>query len=150
MPAVYPFIRFHHNMKFWHRLEAREDGLHVKTGDPNSDAYSAISAANLFAGAPFRMGVGKTPSGSTAWQVYGTNGIFVDVDTTAAGFVKTPLYVTALHGTSSHWATTGGTSVYQPTPTGFRIYVKWSDSSPLTPATANSCGWHIQWIGIET
>lgn len=108
-----------------------------------------LTAPNLFAGSPFRIGAGKTPAGSTAWQVYTANGIFVDVDTSAAQFSSTPVYVTSLHGASGHWATTGGTSVYSASPSGFRIYVKWSDANALTPATANASQWHIQWIGIE-
>jgi len=55
-----------------------------------------------------------------------------------------------LHGASNHWATTGGTSVYTPSPTGFRIYIKWSDANPLTPANAQGMGWYIQWIGIQS
>jgi len=36
-----------------------------------------------------------------------------------------------------------------PTPTGFRVYVRWSDGSALTPAQANSLQWHINWLGVE-
>ena len=109
-----------------------------------------LTALNLCAGAPgFQIGAGKTVAGNTNWLIYSTAGVYVNVDTTAAGFTKTPIYVTALHGAGSHWATTGGTSVYLPTPTAFRIYVKWSDGSALTPQTANVNQWHIQWIGIE-
>ena len=84
------------------------------------------------------------------WQVYSPTGVMVDVNTSAAGFTATPRYITALHGVGSHWATTGGSSVYVPTPNGFRIYVKWSDNSPLVPATAQGNGWYIQWIGIQS
>jgi hypothetical protein len=130
------------------RLWSGGDKLTVaQNGDLN--IAGRLTAPNFFAGAAFRIGAGRTPPGSTAWQVYGTNGIFVDVSTAAAQFSSTPIYVTALHGISSHWATTGGTSVYSPSPTGFRIYVKWSDSNALTPQTANSNQWHIQWIGIQ-
>ncbi len=63
--------------------------------------------------------------------------------------------MTSIGGTSSHWATVGATSVYPipsstvPTATGFRIYIRWVDNSPLTPAQANGFGWHINWIGYE-
>jgi hypothetical protein len=95
-----------------------------------------------------RIGSGSTPTGSTAWNVYTPTGIFLDVNTSAAGFGTTPLYFTSLGGNSSHWATVGATSVYTATPTGFRVYVRWVDYSPLTPAQANSLGWHINWLGI--
>jgi hypothetical protein len=96
-----------------------------------------------------RIACGNTPPGATAWVVYTANGIYVDVNTSSGKFTSTPVYTTSIGGTSSHWATTGATSVYLPTATGFRIYVKWSDSSPLTPAQANSWQWHIKWIGME-
>lgn len=41
---VYPSIRFHHGQKFWHRIEARSEGLLFKTGDTNSDALSDVHA----------------------------------------------------------------------------------------------------------
>jgi len=88
---------------------------------------------------------GRTEPGATNWQVYSPTGIFVDVDTSSAGFRIGAIYVTSLGGNSSHWATTGGTSIYTPTATGFRVYVRWVDGGPLTPAQANQLGWHINW-----
>jgi hypothetical protein len=88
---------------------------------------------------------GATPVGNTAWQPY-TEGIFVDVDTSSAGFTYTPIYITSLGGNGSHWATTGATSIYLPTRTGFRVYVRWANGGSLTPAVANQNGWHINWI----
>jgi hypothetical protein len=68
----------------------------------------------------------------------------VDVDTSSAGFTKTPTYVTSLGGTTRHWATTGGSSVYNATATGFRIYIRWvNNTTPPTPQSANTDGWHI-------
>lgn len=92
---------------------------------------------------------GKTPQGSTAWQQYpGGKGVFVDINTSSAGFTATPQYYTSIGGATSHWATTGATSIYNPTPTGFRVYVRWADASALTPAQANSYGWHINWLAV--
>lgn len=108
-----------------------------------------VSAENLLNGLPFRIGAGSTPAGSTNWVIYSDSGIYVDVNTSSAGFTGTPLYITSLHGISSHWNTTGASSVYLPTSTGFRIYIRWADGSALIPATANSNGWHIQWVGIQ-
>ena len=88
---------------------------------------------------------GRTPVSNTAWQPF-TEGIFVDVNTSVAGFTQTPLYITSLGGNGSHWATTGATSIYQPTPTGFRVYVRWANGGELTPAFANQYRWHINWI----
>lgn len=99
-----------------------------------------------------RIASGRTTPGQTAWQPYPPgNGIFVDVDTTAARLTGTPVYITSIGGNSSHWATTGATSVYQATATGFRVYVRWANGNPLTPANANQAGWqwHINWIAMD-
>jgi hypothetical protein len=48
VPEVGPSIRFHHNYRFWHRLEARGDGLHVCDGDVSNNNYHSFFAGNLF------------------------------------------------------------------------------------------------------
>jgi hypothetical protein len=106
---------------------------------------AGLSARDV-GGTPVRMCSGQTTPGATNWQVYGSSGIYVDVDTSNCGFASTPVYVTSLGGYTSHWSTIGGSSVYSATPTGFRIYVQWSPSGTLSPATANSYGWAIHWI----
>ena len=97
-----------------------------------------------------KIASGSTTPGSTNWQPYaGNTGIYLDVDTSAGKFTTTPKYITSLGGNSSHWATTGATAIYTPSPTGFRVFVRWSNGSALTPAQANSFQWHINWLGIE-
>jgi hypothetical protein len=103
--------------------------------------------------ATHRIASGGTPPGATNWQQYSppqNTGVYVDVDTSAGRFSATPVYITSIGGTSSHWDTTGATSIYSPTATGFRVYVRWADGRPLTPAEANNYQWHINWIGMET
>ncbi|HZI16395.1 MAG TPA: S8 family peptidase [Myxococcus sp.] len=85
---------------------------------------------------------GQTPAGATAWQQYDANGIYLDINTSACGFASAPLYFTSIGGWSSHWSTTGATSIYSATATSFRVYV---NSPGITPAAANSMGWHINW-----
>jgi hypothetical protein len=94
---------------------------------------------------------GRTIPGGTAWKPYagGDNGIYVDVNTAPGNFSSTPVYITSIGGNSNHWATTGASSVYMATPTGFRIYVRYDNGGPLTPAIANGFQWHINWIGME-
>jgi len=96
-----------------------------------------------------RIASGRTTPGSTAWQAYGANGIYVDVDTSAAKLAGNPVYLTSIGGTSNQWSTTGATSVYQSNATGFRIYVRYDGGSPVTPADANGFQWHINWIAME-
>jgi hypothetical protein len=102
-----------------------------------------------------RIASGQTPQGATAWQVYSPSGIMVDIDTSAGKFSSVPVYITSIGGRTRHWSTTGASSIY-PTPpalhataTGFRVYVRWANGGPLTPAMAISYGWHINWIGME-
>ncbi|MDZ8261370.1 hypothetical protein [Nostoc sp. ChiQUE01b] len=98
-----------------------------------------------------KIAAGSTIPGATNWQVYqgNINGIYVDVDTSGANFTSTPKYVTSIGGDGYHWATTGGSAIYYPTPKGFRIYVRFSDyNGTLSPAFANQNRFHINWIGI--
>ena len=103
-----------------------------------------------------RIGSGSTKPGNTQWTQYNPPaGITVIVDTSAAKFTTTPVYVVSLGGKGSHWRTTGGSSVYAASPTSFVIYVRWAEPTAgmpaLTPALANSAPyeWHILWHGIE-
>jgi hypothetical protein len=92
-------------------------------------------------------------SGSTSpqdWQAYtgaGGPGIFVDVDTSHAHFPETPVYVCALYGDSEHWDTVGGSSIYFPSPTSFRVYVRRRPQVGLTVSDAARLRWRVGWIG---
>src|SRR5262249_30393178 len=103
----------------------------------------------------------KIASGHTTpddWQQYlpENSGIFVDVDTSAAEFSTTPVYVTSLGGYTGHWFTTGATSIYvspvhqNDLKLGFRVYVRLANGATLTPDTAKKDGWYINWLGIES
>jgi hypothetical protein len=85
---------------------------------------------------------GQTPSGATQWQQYSADGIFLDVSTAGCGFSSTPVYFTSMGGWSNHWTSTGATSLYSATPTGFRVYIF---SPGMTPSLANQNGWNINW-----
>jgi hypothetical protein len=93
---------------------------------------------------------GSGTSSPADWQTYtgaGGPGIYVDVNTSSAEFPDTPVYVCALHGDSEHWGTTGGSSIYSPTATGFRVYVRRHNGGPLAPSDARLLGWYVGWIG---
>ncbi|MFE9611921.1 hypothetical protein [Streptomyces sp. NPDC006012] len=96
-----------------------------------------------------RIGSGKTTAGQ-GWQAYGPNGIYIDVDTSSARFTGTPTYVSSVGGAGgTQWATTGSAAIYEPTRTGFRVYLRWSDGTALSPAHAADKGWYINWIGVD-
>ncbi|MEW1777186.1 LamG domain-containing protein [Streptomyces sp. NPDC086777] len=44
-----PSIRFHQSNSFWHRIEARPEGFHLKTGDLTSDALVDLYASTVYA-----------------------------------------------------------------------------------------------------
>lgn len=104
---------------------------------------------------------GRTQLGATNWQPHreDIHAICVDIDTSAAGFVETPIYVTSIAGRIHHYGTTGASSVYKASPTGFCIQIRWDRdyvedysnvvSEQLTPEIANGYNWHINWIAIE-
>lgn len=93
---------------------------------------------------------GKTVAGE-GWEHYSTGGIFINVDTTAAGFTSDDVtYTTSMMGTSSHWMSTGSSCVY-PWPgrtyrTGFRVYIY---QASLTVAQAREYGYQVSWVGQE-
>jgi hypothetical protein len=93
------------------------------------------------------INAGFTPSGTTNWQAYGTNAIYVDVNASTAGFAATPFYIASLGGNNNHFDAQGIDAIYSATATGFRIYLKSATGATLTPAYANSNEWHVQWLG---
>ncbi|WP_248960393.1 hypothetical protein [Sphaerisporangium perillae] len=95
-----------------------------------------------------RIGAGTTVPGQ-GWAPYGDNGLYIDVDTSTGHFTSTPVYTASVGGLSGQWTLTGTSTVYDPTPTGFRIYVRQHAGGPLTTFTAQSSKWYVNWIGIE-
>ncbi len=96
----------------------------------------------------------------TKWVQHPTvkNQIYIDVDTSKCDFKATPLYVCSLDGKSHHWSTTGGSSIYQASPTSFRINLRNAVSSfvegsceycPLQAETAKHHEWRINWMAVE-
>ncbi|CAL9470031.1 hypothetical protein [Streptomyces sp. enrichment culture] len=105
--------------------------------------------------ATLRVGAGRTEPGQ-GWKVYGSEGIYIDVDTSDAHFSGDPVYTTSLSSTGGTqlWAV-GGSSVYDPGAQSFRVYLRWVDDGKrngkqLTPETAEQYGYFINWIGVDT
>jgi len=107
------------------------------------------------------MVVGQGVSG-TNWVNYINQGAYIDVNTSQCGFTSTPHYLVTLENGSSRWAVSGVPSIYNATPNGFRVYIRWTDSpedsptvgvnqdpNPLQPATATNYGWVIRWTAIS-
>jgi len=94
---------------------------------------------------------GTTAPGATNWQPYNDENVavFVDVDTSSAQFSTTPLYFTSIGGGTAQWEAIGVTAIYAPTPTSFRVNLRWVNGGELTPALANHYQWVINWVGVE-
>jgi len=111
------------------------------------------------------MVVGQGVTAPNDWLDYVSLGIYVDVNTSACGFQTTPHYLVTLESITNsgyHWYATGTPSIYNPTPTGFRVYLRWTDTpadinpigstneaNPLRVQTAIDKGWTLKWTGIQ-
>jgi hypothetical protein len=58
VPEVWPSIRFHHNNRFWHRMEGQSSGFHFKTGLLTGDDYVDVRARTFY-GAGLQISAGK-------------------------------------------------------------------------------------------
>jgi RNA polymerase sigma factor (sigma-70 family) len=109
-----------------------------------------------------RVAYGRTAPGE-GWKPYGTTeeqaaqGIYIDVDTSAAKFKSVPVYITSLGGESAHWEVTGISAIYPredqdkkllPLQTGFRIYLRFrpSEVTPLYNLQEASKKWYVNWV----
>ncbi|MBE1536374.1 DUF11 domain-containing protein [Actinomadura algeriensis] len=97
---------------------------------------------------------GLTTSGRTetgrGWQVQSGKVIYIDVDTTAAGFTETPNYVASVRSTDGdHYGVIGAQNIHRATRDGFRVYLWWEDGKALAPADAERGRWYVTWIGDQ-
>ncbi|KAA1248120.1 T9SS type A sorting domain-containing protein [Aquimarina sp. RZ0] len=120
-----------------------------------------IAFSIIISNAQVKIGQGVTSPED--WINYNTTGIYVDVDTKSCGFTTTPHYLITLESVTnkgSHWYISGVPSLYNVTPTGFRVYIRWTDApsdlptvgpypNPLRASTAKDRDWVIRWTGIE-
>lgn len=77
-------------------------------------------------------------------------GIIIDINMSGCGFTSPPYVFTSIKGTSSHWMTTGATSIYNLTSTSFRVYVHGYlyGGSGLNVSTANTYSYYLMWMAI--
>jgi hypothetical protein len=94
-----------------------------------------------------RIGSGQTQPGQ-GW-VDDSPGIYLDVDTTTAGFAGTPDYVCSVGGRTQHWDLIGTNTISQPTATGFRVRVQRHDGVAIDPSYAQQRDWYVNWVGID-
>jgi hypothetical protein len=94
---------------------------------------------------------------SNAWfNCNGSNGcgyntgVIIDINMSGCGFTSTPYVFTAIKGTSSHWMTTGATSIYFLTSTSFRVYLHGYlySGSGLNTTVATNNQYTLMWMAI--
>ena len=72
------------------------------------------------------------------------------IDTSHCNFFGTPIYMTTMSGTNSHWYMTGHDAIYSPAATSFRVYSQsragWNATTILNLSTTNA--WNINWVGM--
>jgi len=90
---------------------------------------------------------GSTGRSTTDWINTSSYGLYYDVDISDCGFKTVPTVTTAVEGTSTHWRTTGTSSIYNTSPSAFRMYLENTSHNPQNGA-AESNKWNIEWIAV--
>ena len=119
------------------RKKRRNKALQVQIGNGEEENGEANCA---------KLCSGTTGRGVTEFVAYGNN-VYVDVDMSACGFVRIPNVVTSVEGSSHHWMVSGASSVYNTTPTGFRIYLH-NESASASRDALNGLNWNIEWMAV--
>lgn len=88
-----------------------------------------------------------------AWIKHGSNGAYINVDTSACGYADTPTYFTSLTGSGLHSSAMGSSSIYVPTPTGFQVFVYFGSAATIAQygdvaALANADNWRLNWQAL--
>ena len=84
---------------------------------------------------------------ASGWNYYSSSGIYRDVDISGCGFTTSPVVVTNIAGSSSHWTTNGGAEPYSISTTSFRNYI--STTITASQAGSSTYNWHLNWIAAE-
>jgi hypothetical protein len=75
--------------------------------------------------------------------------MYIDVDTSSSTFSSTPTYlssITAPRGIEKMWKVFGAASVYNPSPTGFRLYLAKAGQLQVL----HQDRWIVNYVGVET
>ena len=118
----------------WVGIESGE-GLRHKTVKGNTVRYVGQSGVNWQKAPPTeRLGSGAPLE----------EGSYIYVDTSPAGFKATPAYITSVQTNHMHWAVSGSGSVYNPAPSGLRVYLK----DAKFPHILQLYQWKVNYVAI--
>ncbi|CAM4798754.1 unnamed protein product [Rotaria magnacalcarata] len=89
-------------------------------------------------------------SNFTRWNLYSSNGLYMNIDTTTCSFNSTPLYFTSMGGNDEQWFLAGYTAIYAATKVSFTIYMTSSNQSNnvLMLSSSYADQWNVNWLGI--
>jgi len=90
---------------------------------------------------------GSTGRTTTDWTNYSSDGIYYDVDISDCGFKTVPTVTTAVEGIGNHWVSLGTSSIYNTSPSAFRIYLKNTYKNPQG-GVAENYKWNVEWIAV--
>jgi len=90
---------------------------------------------------------GSTGRTTTDWTDYSGNGVFYDVDISDCGFKTIPTVTTAVEGAGNHWNMFGTSSIYNTSPSAFRMYLLNIYTNPQGGA-AEKYKWNVEWIAV--
>ncbi|MFJ9690794.1 hypothetical protein [Kitasatospora sp. NPDC101183] len=89
---------------------------------------------------------GQVPADDSTWSQGGDSRIvFVTVDTSAANFEKTPVYVASVAG-QKFVANLGAPGIYGTSNKHFSVGLRWTDQADLSVADAKANGFRLHWI----
>jgi hypothetical protein len=89
-------------------------------------------------------------SSYTQWQTFGSDAIYMLINTGNCNFTQTPCYFTSVSGTSSHWTMTGYNAIFSPTSSSFSVYLRGRSvtSSSTLLGYSSSYTWNVNWGGM--
>jgi hypothetical protein len=89
-------------------------------------------------------------STSSSWENIGTDGLYMDVDTTGCTWAGSPVFVPSIVGDAAHWALAGVSTVRHANSDGFRMFVKHPVlKGPYLKYYANQYNWAVNWLGDD-
>jgi hypothetical protein len=117
---------------------------------------SVSSPMTNVGGQSLRMVCGITPVTAVNTVQYDASTLRIDIDTSSASFNTIAFYYSSLSAVGgSHYKVTSANSIYNPTNSGFRLYLHFDDynnnmGGVISLANAVGWGWTINWCGIGT
>jgi len=91
---------------------------------------------------------GSTGRTTTDWVNHGVaGGVYYDVDISDCGFQRIPTVTTAVEGSGSHWRSLGTSSIYNTSPSTFRIYL-FNEKKDPQGGVAEQLKWNVEWIAV--